>query len=214
MTEQDNPSVSRGEARRRAMMDAAWETVLGKGFAACTLDDIISVSGGSKSTLYTQFGDKDGLFKTVMQEKCTAFSDELNLTFESDAQPDEMLHTFAELLVEKVTTEESIRFMRLLQAEGQTLPSLTQDFICRGPERIDHSLTHYLASAHQRGDLRVPDPEMYASLLLDMILGRWTESLRLMLLPDDEFDAHKAQMSKKAKAAVDLFLAATASQIG
>jgi len=210
MTEQDSPSVSRGEARRRAMLDAAWETVLGKGFAACTLDDIISVSGGSKSTLYTQFGDKDGLFKTVMQEKCDAFSDELDLTFESDAPPAEMLHTFAGLLVEKVLTEESIRFMRLLQAEGQTLPSLTQDFICRGPERVDRSLAHYLSTAHQRGDLCVPDPEMSASLLLDMILGRWTDSLKVTLLPDNEFSAHKEHMSKKAKAAVDLFLAATA----
>ena len=63
----------RGDARRRAILDAAWTLFLEKGFERTTLGDIIALSGGSRSTLYEQFGDKDGLFETAIMLKCSEF---------------------------------------------------------------------------------------------------------------------------------------------
>ena len=209
MAKPKSPSPNRGEVRQRAMMDAAWDTVMDKGFTACTLDDIISVSGGSKSTLYAHFGGKDGLLNAVMQEKCDAFRDELDLTLETGAPPEDALYAFADLLAEKILDGEAVRFTNLLMTEGHSFPHLVDGFICGGPERTDQRLADYLTAAHKAGQLNVPNPKQAASLLLDMVLGRWTEALKATLLSGRKLGAHKKRTREKARAAVDLFLAAT-----
>lgn len=48
------------EARRRAMIEAARRVLQDKGREAVTLDTVIALSGGSRTTLYDAFGGKDG----------------------------------------------------------------------------------------------------------------------------------------------------------
>ena len=49
------------EARRDAMLDAALELFLERGYGAISLTDVVKRSGGSLATLYELFGGKLGL---------------------------------------------------------------------------------------------------------------------------------------------------------
>src|SRR3954462_7366120 len=64
------PRGHRGEARRAAILAAAREVFLEHGYGATTLDDIIRRSGGSRATIYQQFGSKEGLFGAIIAQVC------------------------------------------------------------------------------------------------------------------------------------------------
>src|SRR5258708_3587365 len=78
-------------ARRHAFLEAATAVFLEKGYANATLDDIIARSGGSRQTLYSLFGGKQGLFEALIAEHC----DKLFASFRAegllDRPPDEVL---------------------------------------------------------------------------------------------------------------------------
>ncbi len=58
--------TERGRQRRRAMLDAATQAFLEHGFEGTTLDMVIERAGGSRGTLYSSFGGKEGLFAAVI----------------------------------------------------------------------------------------------------------------------------------------------------
>ncbi len=60
----------RGERRRAALLEAAKAVFVEQGYAGATLDDVIAQAGGSRATLYKQFGGKEGLFAAVIAEIC------------------------------------------------------------------------------------------------------------------------------------------------
>ncbi len=55
--------TERGRQRRRAMLDAATQAFLEHGFEGTTLDMVIERAGGSRGTLYSSFGGKEGLLR-------------------------------------------------------------------------------------------------------------------------------------------------------
>ena len=52
------------------MLDAAKAVFIEHGYAEATLDEVIRRSGGSRATLYKQFGDKEGLFAAIIADIC------------------------------------------------------------------------------------------------------------------------------------------------
>src|SRR5678815_2330398 len=64
-------SNPRGERRRQAMLDAAKAVFVEQGYANATLDEVIRRAGGSRATLYKQFGSKEGLFAGIITDICT-----------------------------------------------------------------------------------------------------------------------------------------------
>ena len=60
----------RGERRRAAILKAATAVFLRRGFEGATLDEVIGRSGGSRTTLYEQFGGKEGLFAAIIDDLC------------------------------------------------------------------------------------------------------------------------------------------------
>ncbi len=66
---------TRRDIRRQAIMEAAAELFLDKGYAATSLADVVRRSGGSLQTLYELFGSKDGLFKALIESRCAQVTD-------------------------------------------------------------------------------------------------------------------------------------------
>lgn len=69
----------KGQRRNKALITAASEIFIQCGFEGTTLDKIIERAGGSRSTLYKSFGDKEGLFAAVIESMIEdIFTDEDN----------------------------------------------------------------------------------------------------------------------------------------
>src|SRR5215470_13565894 len=58
------------EQRRERIVRLAWPLFLKKGYDNVSVDEIVDLVGGSKATIYSWFGDKEGLFEAVVRQKC------------------------------------------------------------------------------------------------------------------------------------------------
>ncbi len=199
---------SRGSARRRAMMDAAWQILLDKGFSGVTLNDVISQSGGSRTTLYEAFGGKDGLIAAVMTERCMEFSAELHISLETDLPPRDALTDFATKLAKKILSEEAVRFTKILYTEGHHFIPLVDKFMKVGPDSTRARLARYLKRQHDLGRIVIDDPDHYAELFDSMISGGWQKQMLRLINPPHYTDA---EITQRVTRVVDIFLCGVAS---
>ena len=68
--------MARGEETRKRILDAAQDAVLAKGFDATSIDEIVAVSGITKSGFFYHFRDKNALASALI-EQYIVFEDEL-----------------------------------------------------------------------------------------------------------------------------------------
>ncbi|EWY37356.1 TetR family transcriptional regulator [Skermanella stibiiresistens SB22] len=193
---------SRGDARRQAILDAAWSLFLEKGFERTTLADIISRSGGSRSTVYEHFGDKDGLFETVITLKCDEFVERFRHIPFNDSDPERALTEFGVNFAHGLLTPECPKIMRLLIANADHLPKVIDVFFKGGPTVLRGILSDYLRSATERGELRVEDPDHAAVTFMGLLHG--DQYLKMLLRPTDL--ATPEQMTRHVEGVVRIFL--------
>ncbi len=60
--------AARGEHTRSIILEAATELFLEHGYQSASINLLIKQTGGSKETIYRYFGNKEGLFLTVIDE--------------------------------------------------------------------------------------------------------------------------------------------------
>lgn len=115
----------RGLLRRQAMMDAATELFLSKGYVQTSLSDILERSKGSRSTLYEQFGSKEGLLKAIIErslaEVMRAFDGEQDIT----ELTEEVLADLGLRILRRVIEPRALGVFRLLVSEGQHMPEVS-----------------------------------------------------------------------------------------
>src|ERR1700728_1983272 len=61
---------SRGEVRNDRLQKVAADLFLKRGYEGVTIDKIVELAGGSKSTVYSEFGGKCGLFISSIETLC------------------------------------------------------------------------------------------------------------------------------------------------
>ncbi|CBS91386.1 TetR/AcrR family transcriptional regulator [Azospirillum lipoferum] len=172
----------RGLARRQAILTAARQLFIEKGFEKTTLSDIIAVAGGSRATLYEHFGDKEGLFRAIMEE-----DNAMILSGLAPAQADERvtpeagLTAFALHLVKALLNEETTGTVRILISEGDRVPDIAEAFFRIGPENAIRRLAEYLQRLSDSGALKIEDPAVAAQAFLGMVTGNLL--MRRLILP-------------------------------
>ncbi|MDF1790921.1 MAG: TetR/AcrR family transcriptional regulator [Thalassobaculaceae bacterium] len=165
--------MSRGEARRRALVDAAWTLFKERGIEATTLDEIISRAGGSRTTIYSAFGDKDGLIETAVGESCSAFAERMMEMLDDSSDPAAALTSLATDLVTHIWTPEAMRIFGSFLTEGDRFPQVIDAFMNNGPIRLERRLTAFLTAVRDSGRAPVADPAYAAKMFLDALHGDW-----------------------------------------
>jgi TetR/AcrR family transcriptional regulator, mexJK operon transcriptional repressor len=209
MCDTEMPTAPRGLLRREAMLEAAWQAVLEKGFSGVTLMDILKHSGGSKATLYKWFGDKDGLLKESIEHHIQDFYEQLHITLNADQDPIILLRHFAQTYVERITQPDAIRFLHLLMSDSQHIAPLTRQFLENGPMRTQKLLAAFLKECSVKGPLKISDPDRAADLLLTMLQGQYIFNIFNHCVLDEQLESYRKTAKDRAHSAVDLFLKAT-----
>ncbi|WP_119679392.1 TetR/AcrR family transcriptional regulator [Indioceanicola profundi] len=172
----------RGQARRRALLDAAAALFVEKGFEKTTLSDILERAGGSRATLYELFGDKDGLFRAMMEESNSRILGEMAACqANSWRTPEEALTQFAISFVKALMDEEGLAVLRILVTEAERIPAVTESFWKIGPETATQRLADYLRCASEKGYLRIEEPTLAARAFIGMITSNMM--LQRLVLP-------------------------------
>lgn len=165
------PGRPKDLAKRAAILDAAKRLFVLQGFAGVSMDQIAAEAGVSKLTVYSHFGDKDGLFAEAVRAHC-----ELGMPtrlFEPDpAVPlRERLTDIGEAFFAMIMTPEAIAGHRILcspQVTGSQMPAV---FWEAGPQRVQNGFTALLERRIAAGELEIDDPVRAAGQFFTLLKG-------------------------------------------
>lgn len=103
----------------------AAELFLERGFDGVAVDDLINRVGGSRSTIYSHFGGKEGLFKEAMIRLCAEVAkplEQLNIA----GEPSDVLPRLGRQLLKSALSPRTLALHRLLVNEGRRFPDVAQ----------------------------------------------------------------------------------------
>ncbi|MCR4942495.1 MAG: TetR/AcrR family transcriptional regulator [Campylobacter sp.] len=109
----------KGQRRYEAIIDAALELFLEKGYEKTSLNDIVKKSGGSLSSIYKFFESKDKLFATIIFAKFEEFSKEIkaNEILQNTNDMSEFLNNFGLAYLELFFKPGGIELTRIIMSE-------------------------------------------------------------------------------------------------
>ncbi|MGE5174191.1 MAG: TetR/AcrR family transcriptional regulator [Betaproteobacteria bacterium] len=191
-----------GDKRRQAMMDAAWKLFMQKGYGAVSLDEIIRKSGGSKSSIYEFFGNKEGLFSAIIEGLTAKILADMRLPDTEGIPVRDALRRIGLALGRDILSEHGVGQYRLSVSISKTFPKMAKLFYESGPRTAQRALADYLAKEARTGRLKIKDPlrasEIFHALLLDFT--HMAMSLNVRSSPTDK------ELKQLVDEAVDLFL--------
>ncbi|GEN26225.1 TetR family transcriptional regulator [Halomonas cupida] len=194
------PRNTRGEARRQRLLCAARDVFLEKGYNGASINEIVARAGGSLSTLYKQFGSKEGLFVAALEAH--AANVWTRLEEGRNRPPQDVLFELAQGLIDLIFAQSHLRLIRSIAAEAERTPELGRLFLERGPDRTRRELADYLQSQHERGTIHVEDPRASASMFTGMVLGEWMIGALVGRVPTIDTE----ERNHRARICTDMFL--------
>lgn len=202
-SEPDRQVGPRGQARRRALLDAAAQLFVTKGYDKTTLSDLVDAAGGSRATIYELFGDKAGLFRAMMKETNGRILDVLVAGRPAvPVPPEEALVRIATSFLTGILNDDVRAVVRVLVSESGRVPDIAEEFWESGPSVIVARVADCLRALADGNGLRVEDPEDAAQIFLGMVVGEFF--MKGLILPDRPVTGD--EIERRARYAVRLFL--------
>jgi AcrR family transcriptional regulator len=128
------PASSRAERaaeRREAIIEAAMDEFIARGFAATRLEDVAKRAGVAKGTIYLHFKDKEALFEELIRTAIVPLVNRLGAGSPPvGGSVRDMIEGFARAFIHEVTTTRRGEIVRLIVAEGPRFPDIA-DFYYR-----------------------------------------------------------------------------------
>ena len=125
--------ISRAERvaeRRQAIIDAAMEEFIARGFAATRLDDIAKRAGVAKGTIYLHFKDKQSMFEELIRTAIVPLVGRMQGPPPASGTVRDLIEGFALNFIREVATTRRGDIVRLILAEGPRFPAIA-DFYYR-----------------------------------------------------------------------------------
>lgn len=162
--------ASRAEIRRAAFLEAAQDVFLEQGFEAANMSEIVRRAGGSLATLYSQFGDKEGIFLAMLETRMKEVTATLEVELQAHTPVDEGLRRIGEQFAGKLVEPNSLELYRLIVGMAKKYPDIADTFMKLGPNKVRTGLAAYLQDRADAGEIPQSDQyEKLGSLFLDMV---------------------------------------------
>lgn len=192
----------RDDSKRVALLDAARSLLLTLG-PDVTTDEIAASAGVSKSTLYANFTDKDGLIEAVIRREAevTITDAEFVSLIEGDVTPDTLVR-FGFRYLSFVNSHDLIGWDRLIASLEVSRPELSRHFFDLGPGRGQRLLEILLSHAVRQKLLVDVPPDIAADLLTGLWLGFVNLEIKLRVRPP----LTENEVMERVRRGVDMFL--------
>ena len=192
----------RANGKREKIVRSAAKLFLEKGYDNVSINDIIEVAGGSKGTIYSNFGSKEKLFEAVVEQMCSDVT--IRIDTRAVGTIDEQLTRIAYSFVSKVLSPEILYFHRLMTSIGRTFPKAGRLFYETGPRTVYQIIGGWVAMHQAKGSIRDDVPAHHLAVLFhDMLIGE--HQLSWLTSASTDKDRTK-RIEQTVHAAVTVFL--------
>jgi AcrR family transcriptional regulator len=163
------PPSSRAERaaeRRAAIIEAALDEFIARGFTATRLDDVAKRAGVAKGTIYLHFKDKESMFEELIRTAIVPLIGRLAAPPSLGGSVRDALEGFARMFIQEVATTRRGDIVRLIVAEGPRFPAIA-DFYYR--EVISRGLAAMRALIElgiARGEIRQPELARFPQIVV------------------------------------------------
>ena len=130
---ESSPDTLRIDRRRAAIVGAARHLFIYQGYDRKTLADIVSRAGGSLTTLYKLFGNKDGLLEAVVRENVASGESLIREAEAAKLSPADTLRRIAEGIYGQFLDPEVIALVRIVIARSISEPEFSGCFLNAPP---------------------------------------------------------------------------------
>lgn len=162
---------SKSEIKTAAILKGAMAEFLEYGYAGTSMDKVAKTAGVSKATVYSHFGDKEGLFSAVIQDLAedkfqTVMGLEQPESLQGDAQ--EVLSTMATRMLENAKGDRAFQdFIRIIIGESGRFPELAKVYVNNLAKPALETLTRYFQS---HPELNLADPEATVRVMMGTLV--------------------------------------------
>jgi TetR/AcrR family transcriptional regulator, mexJK operon transcriptional repressor len=153
--------------RRSEILRAARVCFLDRGFVRTTISDIVAQCGGSRATIYEEFGSKEGLFRALV----ASVVEQMRLPELAAGPPQSVLKEFGFAYMERLMDPEVLALYRVAVGESGYVRQLGPTLFHAGPKSAASALAERLAAWQADGALKLDDPAQAANLFLAMLEG-------------------------------------------
>ena len=194
---------TRAEARNGKLRSVAADLFLKRGYDGVTIDRVVELAGGSKSTVYSEFGGKCGLFISSIETLCRELNEPLTKIDYAGLDLEQSLRKLAFHVLKLITARRSVDLHRLAVGEAVNCPEVGEAWYKHGPARTASFIRAVLES-HPRELRNTPVPiDRLAIILHDCLTG----DVLYRLLAGVTKRESDTELERTANAIVDVFLA-------
>lgn len=188
--------------RRQQIRAAAYELLEEKGYKATSMLAIAKRAKASNETLYAWYGNKQGLFSTLIQENASEVASSLETALSSGSDIHATLSRVGPLLLRLVTSEKAIILSRAAAADVNDTGVLGESLAQLGRDTVAPLLQKVFTQARKEGTLKFKTSDKVVDVYLGLLIGdtqirRATGSLENLT---------KAEINLRASRALKLFV--------
>lgn len=138
-----------------AIVRAARETFLARGFDAASMDQIALSAGVSKRTVYNRFRSKEELFAGAIMDTCKDLLAGDAAAIESTLPPREFIRALSIQFITELLKPEAISLRRIAAFEAERTPAIGQAYMENGPQWMVEHCRPILDRLHDKGFLKI-----------------------------------------------------------
>jgi AcrR family transcriptional regulator len=169
-TVQAQSRAKRAAERRVAIVDAAMEEFIARGFAATRLDDIAKRAGVAKGTIYLHFKDKESMFEELIRTAIVPFVSRLAAPPSFTGSVRDMLEALGRLFIHEVANTRRGDIVRLIIAEGPRFPAIADFYYREVVSRGLAALRGLIELGVTSGEIRQRELVQYPQIVVAPVL--------------------------------------------
>src|SRR4051812_19612195 len=146
--------AERAAERRGAIIEAAMDEFIARGFSATRLDDVAKRAGVAKGTIYLHFKDKEALFQELIREALVPLIGRLAAPPPTGGSVRAALEGFAQTFAQEVISTRRGEIVRLIVAEGARFPSIADFYYREVVSRGMAAMRALIELGISRGEIR------------------------------------------------------------
>lgn len=158
--------ATRAAERRAAIVEAAMDEFIARGFAATRLDDIAKRAGVAKGTIYLHFKDKESMFEELVRIVIVPVVARLTALPPPAGSVRDLIEAFAGSFLKEVIGTRRGDLVRLIVAEGPRFPSVADFYYREVVSRGIAAMRALIELGIARGEIREKDLARYPQILI------------------------------------------------